>query len=146
MTCPNTKNPMINYPLKTNSRKRLRLLFCLFLFALGGSQILYISLIGYGAVDHQGVLPLRHIQGIWVQGESVFIGLREYARIQEYDLSGRFVRSWPTGTHTQDFNFRVSPQGEGPPGGARKNISTTSRAGGPLYAKGIRRRGAGSDT
>ena len=57
-------------------------------------------------------LPINDVQGIIVNDSSIFLGLGEYSRIQQYDLNGNFIYAWNTWTYSKDFTFDLDEFGK----------------------------------
>ena len=65
------------------------------LLALGFVGFAGGGLIGTGAFDYDGELPLSDIKGFVVDDNGhVYVGLGFYGMIQAYDANGKFIKNW----------------------------------------------------
>jgi hypothetical protein len=92
---------------------RIVLSFCLIaIFILGIIGFLSNFILSSGIKNQSIELPLGKASGIQVNEYGIYIGIKDFSRIQLYDLNGKFKKAWSTNTFGNDFDFLIDENGK----------------------------------
>lgn len=93
-----------------NFRRLISLI--LLVTAIFSGIVFIISLPLMEGIDNQRLeVPITNPQGLVVNKHGIFIGNGVMARIQQYDLNGKFIYAFKTDTYGKDYRFVVDTAG-----------------------------------
>ena len=71
---------------------------------------IYFNLVGRGKLVYKNELPLVDVQGIVQRGDTLYVGISEFSRVQVY-FNEVYHHHISTNTYQKDFNFKVYNNG-----------------------------------